>query len=111
MEALGGGNGGIWRWNFTQRNKNKKQFDSRSKRSNSKRSDSVDATGRTGYRFPFKQAVTAASLALTGDTIAQVTDRWRKRNALENSDSSRLSKVRFCFLMFVYLLYSFLFGC
>ncbi|XP_031263968.1 protein Mpv17-like [Pistacia vera] len=32
---------------------------------NSKSSDSVEATGRAGYRFPLKQAVTAGSLALT----------------------------------------------
>ncbi|XP_061355583.1 uncharacterized protein LOC133300105 [Gastrolobium bilobum] len=41
-------------------------------------SGSSDSTGRGGYRFPLKQAATAASLALTGDTIAQLSGRWSK---------------------------------
>ncbi|KAJ0051590.1 hypothetical protein Pint_02452 [Pistacia integerrima] len=79
MEALGGGSGGILGWNFLRRKAKPRNSGSR----NSKSSDSVEATGRAGYRFPLKQAVTAGSLALTGDTIAQLIDRWRKDKALK----------------------------
>ncbi|KAK9284451.1 hypothetical protein L1049_023624 [Liquidambar formosana] len=92
MNALGGGggNGGFW-WNRPPRRK--RPF--RSQRRETKSSDSVGATtGGTGFRFPFKQAVTAAALALTGDTIAQLSEQWRKRTeilepqALSGSDDS-----------------------
>ncbi|XP_038681921.1 protein Mpv17-like [Tripterygium wilfordii] len=75
MEALSGGNGGLWGWNWQPRQP--KPSNSQSRRSKS--SDSVEANRGAGYRFPIKQAATAASLALTGDTIAQIRDRWRKR--------------------------------
>ncbi|XP_038709037.1 protein Mpv17-like [Tripterygium wilfordii] len=73
MEALGGGNGGLWGWNWQPRKP--KPSNSQSRRS---KSDSVEANRGAGYGFPVKQAATAASLVLTGDTIAQVRDRWRK---------------------------------
>ncbi|KDO63432.1 hypothetical protein CISIN_1g044417mg, partial [Citrus sinensis] len=41
----------------------------------------------TGYRFPLKQAATAGSLAFTGDTIAQLIQRWRKQKASEQQHS------------------------
>lgn len=47
----------------------------------------MEATGGSGYRFPLKQALTAGVLALTGDTIAQLTDRWRKSKSLEQQTS------------------------
>ncbi|XP_052179083.1 uncharacterized protein LOC127792581 [Diospyros lotus] len=84
MDALsGGGNGGFW---------GLPPFHSRRfrriRRSRSKPSDSADAIGGTGYWFPLKQAATAASLALTGDTIAQLQHRWVSAKALQqNSDS------------------------
>lgn len=59
----------------------------RRRRSNgeSKPSNSVEATGGGGYQFPIKQALTAASLTLTGDTIAQFHQRWVKNfGALSN---------------------------
>lgn len=64
----------------------------RRRRSNSESrpSNSVDATGGAGYQFPVKQALTAASLALTGDTIAQLRQRWVKNNdALSNSHNAK----------------------
>ncbi|KAL2510672.1 Peroxisomal membrane 22 kDa (Mpv17/PMP22) family protein [Abeliophyllum distichum] len=69
--ASAGGNGGIWGIGpFHKRNSEKRN-------GKSKPSSSVDATGgAAGYHFPLKQAATAASLALTGDTIAQVRHRW-----------------------------------
>ncbi|KAL0306771.1 UNVERIFIED_CONTAM: hypothetical protein Sradi_6094400 [Sesamum radiatum] len=39
------------------------------------------------YRFPLRQAATAASLALTGDTIAQLHQRWvRNKDTLSRSE-------------------------
>ena len=88
MEALGGGFGGLWNSNHLFRKRPKKP-ESKSK---SKSSDSAAATGRAGYRFPLKQAVTAGSLALAGDTIAQLRERWTKREPL-NFESNALTKV------------------
>lgn len=39
---------------------------------------------RKSLRFPLKAALTASVLATTGDTVAQVTDRYKKRKALED---------------------------
>ncbi|XP_021274132.1 protein Mpv17 isoform X2 [Herrania umbratica] len=86
MEALGS-NGAFWGWNLPDLRSKKKRFQSKSKSSDS----TAEATGAGGYRFPLKQAVTAASLALTGDTIAQLSDRWRKQKQ-SLSGSSDTSK-------------------
>ncbi|KAE8075977.1 hypothetical protein FH972_014654 [Carpinus fangiana] len=80
MDALGGGLGGLWRLNYPFRRRAKHG-------SKSKSSDSVEATSRAGLRFPLKQAVIAGSLALSGDTIAQLTERWRKAKALNHEQS------------------------
>ncbi|KAG4980252.1 hypothetical protein JHK82_033489 [Glycine max] len=69
MDAIGSGNWGFWQWNPLPQ--------SRRSRIRSK-SGSADATGGGGYRFLAKQAVTAASLTLTGDTIPQLSNHWRK---------------------------------
>ncbi|KAE8689240.1 Leucine-rich repeat receptor-like protein kinase family protein [Hibiscus syriacus] len=82
MEALGG-NGAFWGWKLPDLRSPKRPSPSKSK--------SSDSTGGWGPRFPLKQAVTAASLALTGDTIAQLNDRWRKRKH-SVSDSSDTTK-------------------
>ncbi|QCD87696.1 Mpv17/PMP22 [Vigna unguiculata] len=76
MDAIGSGCWGLWKWNPLPQ--------SRSRRVR-RNSGSVGATGGGGYRFPVKQAVTAASLALTGDTIAQLSNRWKK--AKEGGDN------------------------
>jgi len=95
MDALGGcgGAGGFWGWNgFDQRRKKKSSGD-RGKKRNSGSSDSVDVSRDAGgYRFPLKQAVTAGALTFTGDTIAQLSGRWKKRTALKQS-SSELDEV------------------
>ncbi|KAJ4729625.1 Peroxisomal membrane protein MPV17 [Melia azedarach] len=83
MEALGGG--GFLHWNFSQQRA--KPF--KSQRRKSKSSDSAEATGGAGYSFPLKQAATAGSLALTGDTIAQLIQRWRKHKASEQRSLTR----------------------
>lgn len=86
MDALSGGAawyGGCWGW---KRQPGKKASNSRGR--NSKPSDSAEAAGKTGYQFPLKQAVTAGSLALAGDTVAQVRERWRKRKQSEGGNLS-----------------------
>ncbi len=44
-------------------------------------SSSISNTRRA--RFPLKAALTAGVLATTGDTIAQLYERWNRRKALE----------------------------
>lgn len=72
MEALGGSNGWLWGWKWELR--------SRKPIHSSKSSDAVTGGG-SGGRFPLKQAATAGSLALTGDTIAQLRGRWRNNGS------------------------------
>ncbi|XP_027345721.1 protein Mpv17 [Abrus precatorius] len=69
MDTIGSGRWGLWNWNPLPQSQ-RRRFRSKS--------GSAGSTGGGGYRFPVKQAVTAASLALTGDTIAQLRDRWKK---------------------------------
>ncbi|KAL2328182.1 hypothetical protein Fmac_021609 [Flemingia macrophylla] len=76
MDAIGNGCWGLWQWNPLRQS---------SRRRIRRNSGSAGATGGGGFRFPVKQALTAASLALTGDTIAQLSNRWRK--AKEGDDS------------------------
>ncbi|KAG5545034.1 hypothetical protein RHGRI_017487 [Rhododendron griersonianum] len=82
MKGLIGGIGGFWKW---------PPFDSQSRRRNrrkdrrSKPSDWSDSTGGVAdYQFPLKQALTAGALALAGDTVAQLRQRWVKAQALED---------------------------
>ena len=110
-------NGGFgWRpWQALELNhpfrKRPKKPDSKSKSTNS-----AAAIGRAGYWFPLKQAITAISLALAGDTIAQLRERWTKREPL-NSDSNALTEVSgnsklLLFLCFPPLFFCFVvFGC
>ncbi|KAI3795647.1 hypothetical protein L1987_38303 [Smallanthus sonchifolius] len=84
MGSLGGGgfgNGGIW---------GKRPFDSENgKRRNSpKSSGSSHVSGQAGGWFPVKPAATAAALALTGDTIAQLRERWVNTKSLQNQHPS-----------------------
>ncbi|WCJ24832.1 Peroxisomal membrane 22 kDa (Mpv17/PMP22) family protein [Euphorbia peplus] len=72
MEAFGGSNGGFWGWKWEFRSR--KPINSQNNASKS----SSDAVGGGGFRFPIQQAVTAGSLALTGDTIAQLTNKHSK---------------------------------
>ncbi|KAL6570789.1 hypothetical protein OROGR_000339 [Orobanche gracilis] len=75
MWSLGAsGNGGLWGMGPFHDNIRRRR-DKRNK--DSKPSSARDAAGESAsYNFPLKQAATAASLALTGDTIAQVRHRW-----------------------------------
>uniref|UniRef100_A0A6M2EG12 Uncharacterized protein n=1 Tax=Populus davidiana TaxID=266767 RepID=A0A6M2EG12_9ROSI len=95
MEAGSGGNRGFWGWKWEHKRRIQQSKASRS---------SESASGGGGYRFHLKQAVTAGSLALTGDIVAQVTDRWRKKKPSKSlsfhddaSHNSNDSSVRFFF--------------
>ncbi|KAI3981051.1 hypothetical protein MKX01_036597 [Papaver californicum] len=98
MDALSGNNGGFW-WKFHLNSKRGRNSNSR-RNSQSGGSNGVSGGGRTSYRFPLKQAVTATCLALTGDTIAQVTTNFKdldhnhddKNNNNKDVLSSLLSK-------------------
>ncbi|CAA6661142.1 unnamed protein product [Spirodela intermedia] len=61
-----------------------------------KRSDAVDGGGGGGKSpapFPFKQAATAASLVLAGDTIAQVSSRVKALRAASDGSDVPSSKI------------------
>ncbi|KAI4333930.1 hypothetical protein L6164_018679 [Bauhinia variegata] len=94
MDAIGGGIYGLWNWNPFPEKSN--SFRSRRRQrieSNSGSLGSANAARGTGYRFPLKQAVTAGSLALAGDTIAQLRERWRRANKQRSiSDSGSYSE-------------------
>ncbi|XP_057954620.1 protein SYM1 [Malania oleifera] len=85
MDALGGCGGSHGGWWWSWRRRRPRPF--RSQQRQSKASGSVEAAGNDGHRFPFKQALTAGSLALTGDTIAQLRERWMRRNSSPKIDS------------------------
>lgn len=81
--------------------RNNKKRKPKRRNSSSSSSDSINL-GREEFRFPYKQAATAASLTLTGDTIAQFRDklsRWRQTSDDAESDG----KVAFVFYLFIYL--------
>ncbi|XP_048138099.1 protein Mpv17 isoform X2 [Rhodamnia argentea] len=95
MGALSGGcgHGWLWGWNGTSKN----EGSSRRRRRSSKPSESVESTGRAARRFPLKQAATAGSLALAGDTIAQVMERLRRKRegaARHSSSGSDMDIIR-----------------
>ncbi|XP_020581475.1 protein Mpv17 isoform X2 [Phalaenopsis equestris] len=74
MDALG--NGGFW-WSFLAGN-GSGHHGKRRRKYKSSSSDSINLREEKGWPlldFPVKQAAIAASLALTGDTIAQFRDR------------------------------------
>ncbi|CAG7908458.1 unnamed protein product, partial [Brassica rapa] len=86
MDALGG----FWGLNsFNHRRKKNNSSGDRRNQRKSGSSDSVDVSrDAAGYQFPLKQAVTAGALTFTGDTIAQLSGRWKKRAAALKQSSS-----------------------
>ncbi|KAG2600459.1 protein Mpv17-like [Panicum virgatum] len=105
MKAIG--SGGEWWWNLPSlrrksdsRRRGRRNTDPRARRrgtpreplsSSSSSSESVGRSSGWPVEFPFRQALTAASLTLTGDTIAQVRGRIvdrRRRGA--DPDSKEL---------------------
>ncbi|EYU37350.1 hypothetical protein ABFS82_13G038500 [Erythranthe guttata] len=91
MGSLGAsGNGGLWGLGPFHDNIHRRRDKKRNKESNpssSKNAAAGEFSTAASYRFPLKQAATAASLVLTGDTIAQLRQRW-----LKNKDSVRHSQ-------------------
>jgi protein Mpv17 len=92
MKAIG--SGGEWWWNLPSirrkndsRRRGRRNQDARGRRRGPPReplsssSDSVGQSSGWPLDFPFKQAVTAACLTLTGDTIAQVHRRIMDRRS------------------------------
>lgn len=65
----------------------------------SKSNSSVESTGGPGFRFPMKQAVTAGILAVTGDTLAQLRERW----LIHNSSSHHFKVTLFISCFFIIL--------
>lgn len=87
MDALGGG---FWWWRSFHLHREQHYRRRRRPKSSSSSSDSVNLTDRAWFLsdFPLKQAAIAASLTLTGDTVAQIRDRFlfRDRRLLETSE-------------------------
>ncbi|KAJ9562863.1 hypothetical protein OSB04_008023 [Centaurea solstitialis] len=88
MGSLGGGGGGFGMWGMRPFDSQNGGDDKGRRRRNSPKSSSDGASGQAGGWFPVKQAATAATLALTGDTIAQLRERWVKTKALHNQHPS-----------------------
>ncbi|XP_015881301.1 protein sym-1 isoform X2 [Ziziphus jujuba] len=88
MKALSGGHGGLWGWNNPPRKPKSHDSERQRRRSKSSSSDYPEANRGAINRFPFKQALTAGSLALTGDTIAQLRERWRDAKASKQHSST-----------------------
>ncbi|KAL3632776.1 hypothetical protein CASFOL_025760 [Castilleja foliolosa] len=92
MGSLGAGNGGLWGMGpfddniRRRRDKRNKESKPSSSRDASSASASASAAA-SSYSFPLKQAATAASLALTGDTIAQLRYNWvRNKDSLTSAE-------------------------
>lgn len=106
MGSLSGGNGSLWgmgffhsqEWSSGRRKRRSNGGKEGNNASNSSHTDSVNVNGGAGYRFPMKQAMTASSLALTGDTIAQLRDRWLKnKDNLPNPPHPKVNFLNFFF--------------
>ncbi|KMT01974.1 hypothetical protein BVRB_9g208970 [Beta vulgaris subsp. vulgaris] len=74
MDALGNSWWSSHPFNHFRR-RARKQRGERNKNQKASSSES-SAQANPSFRYPLKQAVTAGSLALTGDTIAQLRHRW-----------------------------------
>ncbi|XP_043699156.1 protein sym-1 [Telopea speciosissima] len=91
MKALGGNGGFLW-WNGLL-----KRRGLHSQRREFSKSSNSDVGGRAGggrgFNFPLKQAATAASLALTGDAIAQVSARRKALQRLDSNNQESMSTI------------------
>ncbi|KAK1324731.1 hypothetical protein QJS10_CPA01g01874 [Acorus calamus] len=88
MDAL---NPGGWWWRFPSRRRPHRFRPTRCGSQDSPGGGGGGDSAGTFSRFPLKQAGTAAFLALTGDTIAQVRHRWMSVHHHEGFVSSLLS--------------------
>ncbi|KZV43151.1 hypothetical protein F511_07966 [Dorcoceras hygrometricum] len=94
MGATAGGNGGTWGlgpfYDGILRRRNRKRSSGNRESKPSTSGDSFGRAASSSYRFPVKQAGTAASLVFTGDTIAQLRQRWiTNRDTLSHSQDSK----------------------
>ncbi|KAL9265615.1 SYM1-like protein [Drosera capensis] len=95
MDALSGAGGGFpwWRRHNSSPQNNRRRQNNNSNSS----SNSVDSAGGggVGFRFPLKQALTAGSLAVAGDTIAQVRvqlkgmEKKEEETAIDSGDGDK----------------------
>ncbi|KAK9689967.1 hypothetical protein RND81_09G094800 [Saponaria officinalis] len=85
MDVLGGGGGGAW-WSHHPFNDHRRRIKRRGERNRKQKASSEstapNSVGKPGFRFPIKQALTAGSLAFAGDSIAQLTHRWKTLQSL-----------------------------
>ncbi|GAB2234771.1 hypothetical protein Drorol1_Dr00004036 [Drosera rotundifolia] len=79
MNALSGAGGGFPWWRHHNSSPQNHRQRRRRQNSNNSSSNSVDSAGGggVGFLFPLKQALTAGSLAVAGDTMAQVRERLK----------------------------------
>ncbi|GAB2274701.1 hypothetical protein Dimus_009472 [Dionaea muscipula] len=90
MDALSGGAHGFSWWYHRPSSPRRRRNGRERGGSCDASSESVEPVGaRAGFQFPLKQALTAGSLALVGDTIAQVRERLRglQKQELRSPDS------------------------
>nr|GEV78682.1 protein Mpv17 [Tanacetum cinerariifolium] len=78
--------GGIWGMlPFDSQNGGHQNRRRKSSQNDNNLNTNVVSNGNTsGGWFPMKQAATAATLALTGDTIAQLREKWVNNKSLQN---------------------------
>ncbi|RCV19938.1 hypothetical protein SETIT_4G016300v2 [Setaria italica] len=96
MKAIG--SFGDWWWNLPSLRRRRNNDDHRGRRRggppreplSSSSSESIGQSSGWPVEFPFRQAVTAACLTFTGDTIAQVRDRIVDRRRGRSADSKEL---------------------
>ncbi|MCL7027265.1 hypothetical protein MKW94_002985 [Papaver nudicaule] len=88
MDALSGNSGGFW-WKFHFNSKRARNSNSRRNSQSGGSNGGGGGSGRINYRFPLKQAVTATCLALTGDTIAQVTTHFKDLNRNDDKNNKK----------------------
>jgi len=86
MSALGVG--GLW-WRGNPFDYRRRKRGERNQRQNgsSESARAANSGATAAHGFPLKQAVTAGSLALAGDTIAQFRQRWTSLNKERRSPS------------------------
>ncbi|XP_074367461.1 uncharacterized protein LOC141707914 isoform X2 [Apium graveolens] len=84
MESVGFNIWGLFPPSHSQRRKQRRNPSSKS-------DSSVESTGPPGFRFPLKQAATAGTLAVTGDTLAQLRERFLKFNSPQHDFKTLIS--------------------
>jgi protein Mpv17 len=113
MKAIG--SGGEWWWNLSSlrrksesRRRGRRNTDPRGRRRgppreplSSSSSESIGQSSGWPIEFPFRQAVTAACLTFTGDTIAQVRGRIVDRRRRGAEADSKVTPLYCILLMYI----------